>query len=114
MRVFSWRRWAQDPAVEGRVWDGAGGHQGPDRQVGGSAPGRAAPYALEWNPVARFLAEVQRAGAGRPYRSLREKQHAVTAVLRLWQAGPARVRPLCGGTWIQKSLNALSAREAVT
>lgn len=65
------------------------------------------------NPVARFFAELRRAIEGRPYRSLREQQQAVTVVLRQWRDDPARVRQLCGWAWIREALTALPAREAI-
>lgn len=71
------------------------------------------PYVPELNPVARFFAEVRRAIEGRHYRTLREKQRAVTAVLRPWRDEPARIRQRCGWVWIRDALTALPARETM-
>ena len=111
--AYIWRRWAQDPTVDGLVWDGAGGHKGQDMQAVDLPQVVQPPYAPELNPVERFFEELRRAIEGRPYRSLREKQQAVTVVLRQWRDDPTRVRQLCGWGWIQEALTALPARETM-
>ncbi len=111
--AYVWRRWAQDPMVDGRVWDGAAGHKGHARQEVDLPQVVQPPYAPALNPVERFFAELRRAIEGRPYRSLREKQQAVTGVLRQWRDDPSRVRPLCGWVWVQEALATLPARETM-
>ncbi len=69
-------------------------------------------YAPALNPVERFFAELRRAIEGWSYRSLRDKQQAVTTVLRQGRDDPAQVRQMCGRAWIRNILTALPTREA--
>ena len=50
-----WGAWAEEPGIDGWVWDGAGGHKGADMQAI-QAPQVVQPsYAPELNPVERFF-----------------------------------------------------------
>ena len=48
-----WGVWAEDPAIDGWVWDGAGGHKGEDMQAVDAPQVVQPPYAPELNPVER-------------------------------------------------------------
>ena len=56
-----WGAWAEDPAIDGWVWDGAGGHKGEDMQAVDAPQVVQPPYAPELNPVERFFRELRRA-----------------------------------------------------
>ena len=59
-----WGAWAEEPGIDGWVWDGAGGHKGADMQAI-AAPQVVQPsYAPELNPVERFFQELRRALGG--------------------------------------------------
>ncbi len=103
-----WGAWAEDPAIDGWVWDGAGGHTGEDMQAVDAPRVVQPPYAPELNPVERFFRELRRAVEGRVYPTLRAKQEALEPVLKAWQADPERVKRLCGWKWIRKALKNLS------
>ena len=104
-----WGAWAEDPAIDGWVWDGAGGHKGEDMQAVDAPQVVQPPYAPELNPVERFFRELRRAIEGRVYPDLQAKQEALEEVLNAWQADPARVKRLCGWAWIRKALGDLPA-----
>jgi len=61
--------WAEEPGIDGWVWDGASGHKGADMQAIEAPQVVQPPYAPEPNPVARFFQELRRAlGDRRPNR----------------------------------------------
>ena len=99
---------AEDPAIAGWVWDGAGGHQGEEMQAVDAPRVAQPPYVPELNPVACFFRELRRAIEGKVYPTLQAKQAALELVLNAWQADPERVRRLCGWKWIRKALKNLS------
>ena len=103
-----WGAWAEEPALDGWVWDGAGGHQGEEMQAVAAPRVVQPPYAPELNPVERFFRELRRAIEGRVYPTLQAKQEALEPVLNAWQADPERVKRLCGWKWIRKALEDLS------
>ena len=87
--------WAEAPAIDGWVWDGASGHKGADMQAI-AAPRVVQPsYAPEPNPVERFFQELRRALGDSVYPTLEAKKAALEPIPRAWQADPERVRQLC-------------------
>ncbi len=103
--------WAEEPGLDGWVWDGAGGHKSQDMQaIAVPQP----PYAPELNPVERFFQELRRALGDRVYPTLEAKKAALEPILQDWQADPARVRQLCGWGWIRDTLTALADDTQVT
>ena len=108
-----WGAWAEDPDIDGWVWDGAGGHKGEDMQAVDAPQVVQPPYAPELNPVERFFRELRRAIEGKVYPTLQAKQDALKEVLNAWQADPARVKQLCGWDWIRKALKDLPAKAEV-
>ena len=60
-----WGVWAEEPAIDGWVWDGAGGHTGKAMQALDAPRVVQPPYAPELNPVERFFRESRRAVEGR-------------------------------------------------
>jgi len=102
-----WGVWAEEPAIDGWVWDGARGHTGTDMQAVDAPRVVQPPYAPELNPVERFFRELRRAIEGRVYPTLQAKQEALEPILEAWQADPERVKQLCGWSWIRKALKAL-------
>ena len=104
-----WGAWAEEPDIDGWVWDGAGDHKSQAMQAV-AAPRVVQPsYAPELNPVERFFRELRRALEGRIYADLQAKQDALEPILKAWQADPKRVRQLCGWHWIREALTNLPA-----
>ena len=103
------RVWAEEPGIDGGVWDGAGGHTGEDMQAVDAPQVVPPPYAPELNPVARCFRELRRAVEGRVYPDRQAKKEALEPVPQAWQTDPDRVRPLCGWAWIRDTLEALPA-----
>jgi transposase len=95
--------WAPDAVV----WDGAGAHRG--KQLGELPIERVflPPYSPELNPAERVLEEIRRRVEGRVYGSLDAKQAAVEDYLQELAADPARVKRLCGWTWILDAFRSL-------
>ena len=108
-----WTVWAEEPAIDGWVWDGAGGHTGAEMQAVDAPQVVPPPYAPEPDPVERFFRELRRAIEGKVYPTLKAKQAALEPILRAWQADPDRVRQLCGWAWIRDTLEALPAEPQV-
>ena len=104
-----WSAWAEEPGIDGWVWDGAGGHKGADMQAIATPQVVQPSYAPELNPVERFFQELRRALGDRVYPTLEAKKAVLEPILRDWQANPARVRQLCGWEWIRDTLTALPA-----
>ena len=104
-----WGTWAEEPDIDGWVWDGAGGHKSGAVQALPAPQVVQPPYAPELNPVERFFQELRRALGDRVYPTLESKKAALEPILRAWQADPARVRQLCGWDWIRKALTDLPA-----
>ena len=70
------------------------------------------PYVPELNPVECFFQELRRTlrdPGDRVHLTPEAKKEALEPILRAWQADPARVRQLCGWSWIQETLTALPA-----
>ena len=57
--------WEKEPAIDGWVWDGAGGHKGKAMQAVDAPQVVQPPYAPEPDPVERFFQELRRALEGR-------------------------------------------------
>ena len=102
-----WGVWADEPEIDGWVWDGAGGHTGKAMQAVDAPQVVQPPYAPELNPVERFFRELRRAVEGRVYPTLQAKQAALEPILKAWQTDPERVQRLCGWKWIRKALKDL-------
>lgn len=51
-----WGSWAEEPGIDGGVWEGVGGHKSADLQAIDAPQVVQPPYASELNPVERFLA----------------------------------------------------------
>ncbi len=62
-----WGAWAEEPDIDGWVWDGASGHKGADMQAIEAPQVVPPPYAPELNPVERFFQELRRALGDRVY-----------------------------------------------
>jgi hypothetical protein len=107
--VRIWGAWAEEPGIDGWVWDGASGHRSKDLQALAAPQVVQPPYAPELNPVERFFQELRRALGDRVYPTLEAKKEALEPILRAWQADPARVRQLCGWGWIRETLTDLPA-----
>ena len=101
--------WAEEPGIDGWVWDGAGGHKGADRQAIEAPQVVPPPYAPELNPVARFFQELRRPWGTGSIPTLEAKQEALEPILRAWHADPERVKQLCGWRWIREALPDLPA-----
>ena len=99
--------WADEPAIDGWVWDGAGGHTGKAMQALDAPRGVQPPHAPELNPVERFFRELRRAVEGRVHPDLQAWQAALEPILQAWQADPERVKRLCEWQWIRKALKDL-------
>jgi len=86
--------------LDALVWDNAPSHR--DADVRGVGPPLLAlpPYSPELNPAERLFEEVRRRVEGTAYATLADKVDAVQAFLRELDADPARVRSLCGWSWI--------------
>ena len=104
-----WGAWAEEPGIDGWVWDGAGGHKSKDMQAIEAPQVVQPPYAPELNPVERFFQELRRALGDRVYPTLAAKQTVLEPILEAWQADPERVKQLCGWRWIRKALTDLPA-----
>ena len=72
-----WGVWAVEPAIDGWVWDGAGGHTGAEMQAVDAPRGVQPPYAPEPDPVERFFQALRRAVEGRVHPDLQAKQEAL-------------------------------------
>ena len=104
-----WRTWAKEPAIDGRVWDGVGGHRGQAMQAVDAPRVVQPPHAPEPDPVERFFRELRRAVEGRVHPDLQAKQAALEPILNAWRADPERVKKLCGWGWIRKAPTQLPA-----
>ncbi len=94
-----WGGWAEEPGIDGWVWDGAGGHKSQDMQAIAAPQVVQPPYTPERNPVEC---------------SFQELRQALEPILQAWQADPARVRQLCGWGWIRDTLTSLADDTQVT
>ena len=104
-----WGVWAQEPGIDGWVWDGAGGHTGEAMQAVDAPRVVPPPCAPALNPVERFFRALRRAIEGRVYPDLQAQQDALEPILQAWPADPERVRQLCGWAWIRKAPTKLPA-----
>jgi DDE superfamily endonuclease len=89
------------------IWDGHGAHRAklladlPTTRV------RLPPYSPELNPAERVFEEIRRRTEGRLYDTVADKQARTEAYLADLAADPARVRHLCGWSWLTAALDAL-------
>ena len=74
--------WAEEPGIDGWVWDGAGGHKGADMQAIEALQVVQPSYAPEPDPVERFFQELRRALGDRMYPTLEAKKEALEPILR--------------------------------
>jgi hypothetical protein len=89
------------------VWDGAASHRDAAVRAVGIPLIDLPPYSPELNPAERLFAEVRRQVEGHVYATLADKVAAVNACLHVLDADPARVRRLCGWTWINVAIATL-------
>lgn len=112
-RTRIWEAWAEEPGINGWVWDGAGGRRSTAMPAVDAPWTVQPPYAPKPNPVARFFRELRRVVEGRAHPARQAKQDALEPIRKAWQADPARVRQLCGWAWIRNALTALPANAPV-
>lgn len=91
------------------VWDGHGAHTAKRLAELPIVRVRLPAYSPELNPVERIFEEVRRHVEGLVYPSVAAKQEAVETYLTALAADPARLRRLCGWTWLISALDALPA-----
>jgi hypothetical protein len=94
------------------VWDGAPSHHdGRLPRIGLPRIGlpRIAlpPYSPELNPAERVFEVLRAEIEGRLFATLDDKVAAVEAILRAWDADPARVQQLTGWAWIHATFDQL-------
>ena len=89
------------------IWDGAASHRDAAVRAVGVPLVGLPPYSPELNPAERLFEEVRRQVEGRVYATLADKVAAVDAFLHALDADPARVRRLCGWTWINAAIATL-------
>jgi DDE superfamily endonuclease len=99
--------------LDGIVWDGAASHRDAAVRAVGVPLINLPPYSPELNPAERLFAEVRRQVEGQVYATLADKVAAVDAFLHTLDADPARVRRLCGWSWISAALSTLPAPRAI-
>ena len=93
--------------LEALVWDGAPSHRDDAVRAVGVPLVGLPPYSPELNPAERLFQEVRRHVEGRVYATLADQVAAVNAFLTELDADPARVRRLCGWTWITAAIASL-------
>jgi hypothetical protein len=96
-----------DWALDAVVWDGAGAHRARLLADLPTARVRLPPYSPELNPAERVFQEVRRRTEGRVYDTIADKQALADASLAELADDPARVRQLCGWSWIRDALDRL-------
>ena len=89
------------------VWDGHGAHRARLLAALPTARVFLPPYSPELNPAERIFEELRRRVAGHPYATIADKRAVADAYLRELAADPARVRRLCGWSWLTAALDAL-------
>lgn len=94
------------------VWDGAPSHRDERLARIGLPLIALPPYAPELNPAERVFEEIRRTIEGRVFATLDDKVAAVEALLREWDADPARVQRLAGWAWIHTAFAQLPAAGA--
>jgi hypothetical protein len=99
-------------ALDAVVWDGAGAHRAKLLRELGTRRVFLPPYSPELNPAERVFEELRRRVEGRTYATVADKRARAEAYLRELAADPARVRRLCGWTWICAALDRLPAAAA--
>jgi transposase len=97
--------------LDALVWDGAPSHADADVRAVGLPLVALPPYSPELNPAERLFEEVRRRVEGEAYATLADKVDAVQAFLEELDADPARVRRLCGWSWLTAAHDALPAPE---
>ena len=93
--------------LDGLVWDGAASHRDAAVRAAGVPLVSLPPYSPELNPAERLFEEIRRLVEGRVYATRADKVAAVNAYLHTLDADPARVRRLCGWTWINTAIATL-------
>ena len=93
--------------LDALVWDGAPSHRDDAVRAVGVPLVGLPPYSPELNPAERLFEEVRRHVEGRVYATLADKVAAVNTFLTALDADPARVRRLCGWTWINAAIATL-------
>ena len=99
--------------LDGIVWDGAASHRDATVRAVGVPLVGLPPYSPELNPAERLFEEIRRQVEGRVYATLADKVAAVNDVLHALDADPARVRRLCGWTWINTAIASLPAPQEI-
>jgi transposase len=94
-------------ALDAVVWDGAGAHRARLLADLPTVRVRLPPYSPELNPAERVFQEIRRRIEGRVYDAVADKQAVADAYLRDLARDPARVRRLCGWSWITDALERL-------
>jgi hypothetical protein len=89
------------------IWDGHGAHRAKLLADLPTARVRLPPYSPELNPAERVFEEIRRRTEGRVYDTLAHKQARTETYLTDLAADPARVRRLCGWSWLTAALDAL-------
>ena len=89
------------------IWDSAASHRDAAVRAVGVPLVGLPPYSPELNPAERLFEEVRRQVEGRVYATLADTVAAVDACLHTLEADPARVRRLCGWTWINAAIATL-------
>src|SRR5262249_44227976 len=95
--------------LDGLVWDGAASHRDAAVRAVGVPLVGLPPYSPELNPAERLFEEGRRQVEGQVYATLADKVAAVDTFLHSLDADPARVRRLCGWTWIDAAIATLPA-----
>jgi hypothetical protein len=95
--------------LEAVVWDGAPSHR--DERLGriGLPLIALPPYSPELNPAERVFEALRQEIEGQVFATLEQKVAAVEAMLRQWDADPARVQRLAGWAWIAAAIDQLPA-----
>ena len=96
------------------IGDGAAVHRARLLAALPTARARRPPYSPELNPAQRVFQDLRRRTEGRVYDAVADKQAVAKAYLAELAADPARVRRLCGWTWIRDALDALPTSAPLT
>jgi hypothetical protein len=96
-------------AIAAVVWDGAPSHHDGRLPRIGLPLIALPPYSPELNPAERVFEELRAEIEGRVFATLDDKVAAVEAILRAWDADPARIQQLTGWAWIHAAFAELPA-----
>lgn len=94
------------------LWDGAGAHRGKTLREVPTQRLFLPPASPQLNPAERVFEEIRRRVEGRVYPDLAAKQAVVDAYLQELAADPARVRRMCGWTWLLAAFTTLPSPPA--